>query len=592
LQTLDQAGVSSIGLARSGTAQTLGDGSLIHGFSQWTGTAGLAGLAADARLANTGVGFITLNSGPDSQRIIFETGMVFAMDRQGATTNYSLTSGPQTLVSGTLALLADGSVHETADLRLENGQSLSINADYDANGNLRSLQHGLGAITLFSYAKQADGASLARQFTETGLLLEEVSLQASGAGYDRVFDREGTQPWAERLAEFDASGTIIRIRTVSDAGIATVETLKTTTILAADEHHLSYGGTQDAVLTGNAFANTLTGGSGHDQISGGAGNDIVNGGAGDDLLDGGQGSDAMTGGAGNDLYRIDHAGDTVLELAGGGIDTVKSTISLTLMAEVENLDLTGAGALNATGNALDNRITGTLSANILTGLGGHDQLFGAEGNDIVSGGAGDDLLDGGSGLDTLLGGIGNDTYIIDATTLMGYDSEGQTVWYAQVDTVQEAANEGTDTVRITASSYILGGNVENLVGTASTAQDLWGNELNNAITGSMGSDKLNGWSGNDRLDGGAGHDVLTGGVGADTFVFGQAGGKDTILDFNRVAGDKIELKLGTAFDSWAEIIAAASQSGYDTVISVDAQTCLTLKNISKASLVASDFVFV
>jgi Ca2+-binding RTX toxin-like protein len=71
-----------------------------------------------------------------------------------------------------------------------------------------------------------------------------------------------------------------------------------------------------------------------------------------------------------------------------GVDTVHSSLSYTLSSVVENLTLTGIGALNGTGNSLANRLAGNSGANIL------------------SGGAGDDTLDGGTGVDLLRGGLG------------------------------------------------------------------------------------------------------------------------------------------------------------------------------------------
>jgi Ca2+-binding RTX toxin-like protein len=190
----------------------------------------------------------------------------------------------------------------------------------------------------------------------------------------------------------------------------------------------------------------------------------------DNVLDGGAGNDTLIGGLGNDTYVVNAVGDIVAENANEGTDTVQSSITYTLGANLENLTLTGTAAINGTGNSLNNVITGNVA---------------------------DNILDGGAGNDTLIGGAGNDIYVVDAAG----------------DVVTENVNEGTDTV-LSAVSYTLGANVENLTLTGTAAINGTGNTLNNVITGN---------SGNNILDGGTGNDTLMGGAGNDTYVVDAAG---------------------------------------------------------------------
>jgi Ca2+-binding RTX toxin-like protein len=137
--------------------------------------------------------------------------------------------------------------------------------------------------------------------------------------------------------------------------------------------------------------------------------DTISGGSGADTLAGGGGVDRLTGGSGDDLYVL-ASKSTIVEAANGGIDTVQSSVTFTLPTNVENLTLTGTGAISGTGNSANNLLTGNGLANTLSGAAGSDTLIGGAGNDVLKGGAGDDLLIGGAGDDhfVFLKGDGHD----------------------------------------------------------------------------------------------------------------------------------------------------------------------------------------
>jgi Ca2+-binding RTX toxin-like protein len=162
---------------------------------------------------------------------------------------------------------------------------------------------------------------------------------------------------------------------------------------------------------GNELSNRIVGTSGANRLTGNSGND---------RLEGGGGIDTLVGGAGNDTYVTDGY-DVLVELSGGGLDTVRSSVSYTLRSNVEHLYLTGS-ALKGTGNSLANKITGNAYANTLSGGSGNDYLDGGKGSDILLGGAGsdqilgrdgNDVITGGRGADVFTGGRGRDRFVFD-----------------------------------------------------------------------------------------------------------------------------------------------------------------------------------
>lgn len=80
------------------------------------------------------------------------------------------------------------------------------------------------------------------------------------------------------------------------------------------------------------------------------------------------------------------------------------------------------------------------------------------------------------------------------------------------------------------------------------ADIIYGYDGNDTLAGNAGRDKLYGGAGNDKLYGGAGGDKPNGGAGNDTFIFKKLSdstasgpGRDTIYDFSKKQGDKIDL---------------------------------------------------
>jgi Ca2+-binding RTX toxin-like protein len=124
----------------------------------------------------------------------------------------------------------------------------------------------------------------------------------------------------------------------------------------------------------------IVGDANNENIIGSSAKDLVRAGAGDDTISGAGGKDKLFGGAGNDIYFVNKLGEAV-EKAGEGIDSVNSSGSYKLGANIENLQLLGSGNTFATGNDLVNVIGGNSGNNVINGKDGNDILTGNDGAD-------------------------------------------------------------------------------------------------------------------------------------------------------------------------------------------------------------------
>lgn len=392
---------------------------------------------------------------------------------------------------------------------------------------------------------------------------------------------------------------------------------------------------ENLTLTGKLAIDGM--GNGRDnRLIGNAANNRLESFSGNDYLDGGAGADTLIGGLGDDIYVVAQQGDVVIEQANQGHDTVRSLVSLTLAANVEDLELMGSAGLSATGNELDNSLTGNNGNNLLDGGVGADIMRGLKGNDTyvvdnlgdqviesanegidtvrssislvlgdhlenliltgtahinatgnslgnsLTGNDGNNVLDGSSGIDKLAGGKGDDTYIVD---LIAKGSGIQMV-AALEDSVIEAKNAGLDSLILRSSvdglskatTLTLSSMLENLDAsqTGSTWLNLTGNSVGNRITGNAADNLLDGKSGDDILDGGAGNDILIGGLGSDTLTGGD--GADTFR-FDSLK----EVGIGNLRD-----IITDFQSGVDRIdlSRMDADT--TVKGSNRFSYIGSD----
>ena len=364
---------------------------------------------------------------------------------------------------------------------------------------IQNVQYNLDG-SLFGFINQGEEGSWVR-FSKDGKL--DMTFAGDTVG-DTLIGGDGNDTLVSGVAVSSlVGGSGDDAYFINNSGTVINDTAGTDTVYTTANFDLSKfnsienlvfaNGIGGASLIGNTLANSIVGDDSNDTINGGTG------------------ADAMVGGAGNDLYIVDNAGDTLVESADEGIDTVSVTVAVaqlpggyTLAANVENLILGGTTSLSGYGNDLNNRLVGNSANNILDGA------------------EGDNTLDGGAGRDTLRAGSGDDYFIIDNT----------------LDVIEDAG--GYDLVEARVANFALAGGLESLILGLGITSGI-GNAENNFLVGNSVANTLRGLDGNDTLDGGIGVDSLVGGNGDDYFIVDHVG--DRVIESLSGGEDMVEARV-------------------------------------------------
>ena len=352
-------------------------------------------------------------------------------------------------------------------------------------------------------------------------------------------------------------------------------------------------------LTGNFENDALIGGAAAETLRGLAGSDVLNGGGGNDRLEGGLGGDLMVGGGGDDFYFVDSLGDAIVEAMGEGTgDRVFTSVSLPLPAGAEieifsTTDNLGTNAIDLAGNAFKQFIFGNNGPNSLDSGGGGDVMSGFGGNDFyyirsssdravesagngsdrvfaaasftleagseveilstidnlattainltgnaltqfIFGNAGANSLDSGGGGDTMMGFGGNDFYFVRSAADRAVESAGGGTADRVFAAVTYSLEAGTQ-IEILST-------IDNL---ATTAINLTGNALTQAIFGNAGANTLDSGGGaGDAMYGFGGDDFYFIRTPGDRAVEGAGAGNDRVfsaVSYTLEAGSSIEM---------------------------------------------------
>ena len=419
------------------------------------------------KLIGTGTAALTLTGGAQSGATLIANNAGDTLIDGAAATTLVGGAGNDTFVVGNAGTV----VQEAANGGIDTVQT-SVSYVLPANVE-RLIGTGTAALTLTGVS-QAGAMIIANNAGDT-LLAGTGAVTLIGGTGDDILKDAGTGSVADAMQGGAGNDTYFVNNSadqVTEAALGGTDTIYTSVnyVLPANVEKLI--GTGSAVLT-------LTGGAQ-------SGATITANNAGDTLLDGGAAT-SLIGGTGNDTFVVGNTATTVQEAANAGIDTVKTSVSYVMPANVEKLIGTGTAALTLTG--------------------------GSQAGGMITANNADDTLVAGTGAVTLVGGTGNDTFVVNSAA----------------DIVQAQAAGNINTV-VSSVSYTAPANVQVLKGSGAAAITLTGNNLGDTLVANDAGDALIGGTGADILIGGGGNDKLVGGAGNDTYVYNAGGGLDIIVD--------------------------------------------------------------
>ncbi|WP_226500455.1 calcium-binding protein [Pseudomonas sp. MWU16-30322] len=358
---------------------------------------------------------------------------------------------------------------------LDGGEGFDT-ANYYAMGSGVSVEFGTGAATVAGPDGKVDtlvsvekvvGSYHNDTFTVS---VGGVTLDGSGGDDLYIVDAEGVTLIEENYGGYD------ELRT-------SLNTIKMDPFI----EKLTFTGTGDLKVYGNASDNEIIGGAGNDWLWGGAGADHFVGGDGYDTV---SYSDSLEGVRVEDFTNYDG-----LTIAYG--DT-----------------FTGIEAIQ--GSGFDDVIYRHQGSMVIDGADGHDTVnyrYAFDVANVVIGGgtnaAGDTLL----GVEEVIGSTGADRFTVNASGVTVAGGHGDDVYVINSAGVTVEEDDGfmggTDHVFTSLSELKLSAFVENLTYTGTADFTGYGNDEANTIVSGAGNDVLLGGAGGDRFEGGAGIDTVS-----------------------------------------------------------------------------------